>query len=61
MDMIQAIGWNSIERTASDWKRLFTTVDHRLTFLGTRTPEGCSVSLIEAEFRSGVNGDGAGS
>lgn len=50
MDMIQAIGWNSIERTSSDWERLFKTVDSRLKFLGTRTPPGCSVSLIEAQF-----------
>lgn len=56
MDMIQAIGWNSVERTASDWKRLFSSVDNRLEFVGTRTPAGCSVSLIEAEFHSGVNG-----
>ncbi|KAF2152731.1 putative O-methyltransferase [Myriangium duriaei CBS 260.36] len=50
MDMIQAIGWNSIERTSSDWARLFTTTDKRLKFLGTRTPPGCSVSIIEARF-----------
>lgn len=48
MDMIQAIGWNSVERTCSDWKDLFSSVDGRLVFLGTRTPPGCSVSLIEA-------------
>ncbi|EXJ91409.1 hypothetical protein A1O1_04521 [Capronia coronata CBS 617.96] len=52
MDMIQAIGWNSIERTASDWKRLFSSVDSRLVFKGAWTPEGCSVSLIEAQFQS---------
>ncbi|OCL15473.1 putative O-methyltransferase [Glonium stellatum] len=56
MNMIQAIGWNSIERTASDWKRLFSSVDKRLRFLGTRTPPGCSVSLIKAEFHLGANG-----
>lgn len=50
MDMIQAIGWNSIERTSSDWERLFKSVDSRLKFLGTKTPPGCSVSLIEARF-----------
>jgi hypothetical protein len=50
LDMIQAIGFNSIERTASDWVRLFQSVDHRLEFLGTRTSPGSSMSLIEAGF-----------
>ncbi|KAJ8121688.1 hypothetical protein ONZ43_g1925 [Nemania bipapillata] len=53
MDMIQAIGWNSIERTSSDWARLFESVDPRLQYSGTRTPPGCSVSLIEARFCAG--------
>lgn len=51
MDMIQAIGFNSIERTASDWKRLFQSLDHRLQFLGTRTSPGSSMSLTEAQFQ----------
>ncbi|KAL9005014.1 MAG: hypothetical protein Q9188_002195 [Gyalolechia gomerana] len=51
LDMIQALGWNSLERTKSDWEALFTAVDPRYMFLGTRTPEGSSVSLIEAEFK----------
>ena len=59
MDMIGAIGWNATERTSSDWDRLFTAVDSRLRFLGTRTPEGCSVSLIEAEFVPEMNGHAA--
>ncbi|KAI3339595.1 putative O-methyltransferase [Ustulina deusta] len=50
MDMIQAIGWNSVERTSSHWKKLFESVDSRLQYLGTRTPPGCSVSFIEARF-----------
>lgn len=49
--MIQAAGWNSLERTTSDWERLFAKVDPRYAFLGTRTPAGSSVSLIEAAFR----------
>ena len=49
--MIQATGWNSLERTTSDWEKLFTSVDPRYRFLGARTPERGSVSLIEAEFR----------
>lgn len=48
LDMIQALGWNSLERTSRDWERLFQKVDSRLKFLGTRTPEGSCVSLIEA-------------
>jgi hypothetical protein len=56
IDLIQAIGWNSLERTVSDWKKLFSSVDDRLEFLGTHTPAGSSVSLIEAKFHSGVNG-----
>ncbi|KAL8722885.1 MAG: hypothetical protein Q9225_000718 [Loekoesia sp. 1 TL-2023] len=51
LDMIQALGWNSLERTTSDWEKLFASVDPRYVFLGTRTPEGSSVSLIEAEFK----------
>lgn len=57
MDMIQAIGWNSIERTSSDWRDVFQSVDDRLEFLGTRTPAGCSVSLIEAVLRTGSHTD----
>jgi hypothetical protein len=55
MDMMQALGANSLERTASDWERLFKSVDPRLHFLGTRTPPGCSCSLIEAKFCAGMN------
>jgi hypothetical protein len=51
--MIQAFGWNSLERTESDWKALFTQVDPRLVFAGTKSPEGSSVSLIEAVWRHG--------
>lgn len=50
MDMIQAIGWNSVERTPSHWEELFKSVEGRLEFLGARTPPGCSVSLIEARY-----------
>ena len=49
--MIQATGWNSLERTTSDWEKLFASVDPRYHFCGTRTPEGSSVALIEAEFK----------
>lgn len=52
MDMIQAIGFNSIERTASDWSRLFQSVDSRLEFLGTRTSPGSNMSIIEAQFHA---------
>ena len=48
--MIQALGWNSLERTITDWTKLFAKVDPRLQFLGTRTPEDSSVSLVEAIF-----------
>ena len=51
LDMIQALGWNSLERTTSDWKSLFASVDARFKFLGTRTPERSSVSLVEAVFK----------
>lgn len=53
LDMIQALGWNSLERTTPDWEILFAKVDPRLRLIGTRTPEGSMVSLIEAVF----NGD----
>ncbi|KAL1846957.1 hypothetical protein VTK73DRAFT_172 [Phialemonium thermophilum] len=56
MDMIQAIGWNSVERTSSHWERLFKSVEGRLEFLGARTPPGCSVSLIEARFHAAAPG-----
>ncbi|KAL2844377.1 S-adenosyl-L-methionine-dependent methyltransferase [Aspergillus pseudoustus] len=51
LDMIQMLGWNSLERTESDWKSLFAAVDPRLEFVGTITPEGSIVSLIEAVWR----------
>jgi hypothetical protein len=51
LDMIQATGWNSLERTEPDWCRLFASVDSRYQFLGTRTPEGSAVSLLEAVFK----------
>ena len=53
--MIQATGWNSLERTEPDWRRLFASVDPRFHFLGTRTPKGSAVSLIEAVFKSEVS------
>ena len=49
--MIQATGWNSLERTTEDWERLFAAVDPKLSFCGTRTPEGSFVSLIEAVWK----------
>lgn len=55
LDMIQATGWNSLERTESDWQRLFASVDARYHFLGTRTPKGSAVSLIEAVFNPQSN------
>ncbi|KAL4792588.1 O-methyltransferase-domain-containing protein [Aspergillus venezuelensis] len=51
LDMVQMLGWNSLERTESDWKSLFALVDPRLEFVGTKTPEGSIVSLIEAVWR----------
>ena len=50
--MIQAAGWNSLERTASDWRKLFASVSPEFHFLGTRTPKGSAVSLIEARFET---------
>lgn len=50
--MIQATGWNSLERTASDWQKLFASVSNEYQFLGTRTPTGSAVSLIEARFEA---------
>ncbi|KAF2183640.1 S-adenosyl-L-methionine-dependent methyltransferase [Zopfia rhizophila CBS 207.26] len=44
--------WNSLERTAPDWAELFTSVDTRLQFVGTRTLKGSSISLIEAVFKA---------
>ena len=51
LDMIGATGWNSLERTTTDWENLFAKVDPRYQFLGARTPKGSSVSLIEAMYR----------
>jgi hypothetical protein len=50
--MVQALGWNSLERTTPDWINLFASVDKRITLVGTRTPPGSSVSLIEAIFKA---------
>ena len=50
--MIQVTGWNSLERTASDWRKLFASVSQEYHFLGTRTPKGSAVSLIEARFET---------
>jgi hypothetical protein len=49
--MVQMLGWNSLERTEADWKSLFASVDPRLEFVGTKTPEGSIVSLIEAVWK----------
>ncbi|KAI9714705.1 MAG: hypothetical protein M1828_001134 [Chrysothrix sp. TS-e1954] len=54
MDMMQALGANSIERTVSDWERLFKAVDPRLQLIGTSTPPGCAYSLIEARFNDSL-------
>lgn len=51
LDMIQALGWNSLERTVSDWKKLFAETDPRLEYTGAWTPPGSSVSLIEAVWK----------
>ncbi|KAL3455582.1 S-adenosyl-L-methionine-dependent methyltransferase [Aspergillus heterothallicus] len=51
LDMIELLGWNSLERTETDWKSLFALVDPRLEFVGTKTPEGSIVSLIEAVWK----------
>lgn len=48
--MIQALGWNSLERTARDWQDLFARADPRYEFLGTKTPEGSLISVIEAVY-----------
>ena len=48
LDMIQALGWNSLERTVSDWRRLFSETSPGFKFAGAWTPTGSSVSLIEA-------------
>jgi hypothetical protein len=52
--MIQALGWNSLERTAPGWADLFTKADPRFHFVGTRTPPGSAVSLIQAEWKGGA-------
>lgn len=52
LDMIQALGWNSLERTTPDWAKLFAGVDERLQFVGTSKPKGSSVSLIESVFKA---------
>lgn len=58
--MIQATGWNSLERTASDWRNLFASVSKQYHFLGTRTPQGSAVSLIEARFDETRQEEGGG-
>lgn len=50
LDMIQATGWNSLERTLPDWEALFKRVDPRLFFCGAQTPKGSLLTLIEAEW-----------
>jgi ubiquinone/menaquinone biosynthesis C-methylase UbiE len=51
LDMIQALGWNSLERTVPDWKKLFADTDSRLKFRKTITPLGSTISLIEAIWK----------
>ena len=48
LDMIQALGWNSLERTRDDWAALFEKAGAGFQFMGTRNPPGSAVSLIEA-------------
>ena len=50
LDMIQAIGWNSLERTLPDWEGLFKKVDSRLIFRGATTPTASCQTLILAEL-----------
>lgn len=52
LDMIQTTCWNSLERTNSGWRDLFSRVDPKFVYLGSKTPHGSAVSLIEAEYRA---------
>lgn len=54
LDMIQATGWNSLERTLPDWEALFRKVDTRLSFVGAKTPTASVQTLIEVEFQGGA-------
>lgn len=54
LDMIQATGWNSLERTLPDWQALFAKVDARLVFCGAHTPKGSVMTLIEVELAHGA-------
>ncbi|KAK4611257.1 O-methyltransferase AMT9 [Fulvia fulva] len=51
LDMIQALGWNSLERTQDDWAALFDKAGAGFQFIGTKIPPGSAVSLIEASWR----------
>lgn len=49
--MVQALGWNSLERTTPDWKSLFQKTDPRFRLLGVHQVKNSPLALIEAEFR----------
>ncbi|RVX74075.1 hypothetical protein B0A52_01907 [Exophiala mesophila] len=50
LDMIQALGWNSLERTVPDWKSLVEKTDPRFRLTGVYQVKNSPLVLIEAVF-----------
>lgn len=55
VDLIMMSCWNAMERTAEEFRNLFTLADPRYHFLGVNRPEPVSqLYTIEAVFREGT-------
>ncbi|KAF7587809.1 hypothetical protein BBP40_006690 [Aspergillus hancockii] len=54
LDMIMMACWNSSERTATDFQRLFHMADERFVFEGRTQPEGSTMALATFGWRDEV-------
>lgn len=50
LDMVMLACFNSSERTAADWEKLFTTADQRFEFLGVRQLEQSTMAVVEVQW-----------
>jgi hypothetical protein len=66
MDLVMLTLLNAQERSEGEFRGLFEGVDKRYRFLGARRPEGCRMSILEAEWvgedfgGQEANGEGTG-
>lgn len=48
MDLVMLSLLNARERSADEFKTLFSEASHNFRFLGVTRPKGCRMSLVEA-------------